>query len=337
MIKRIVLSVIVISVLIVSSIGCAVTEDTVTAAQFTPIATIVNRLAGEESTWNNYAPRITALEIRPTSTSTPTDVSGINSSISTLQSKVTTTEQDIAALKTSVKALQDIVSNQPVYNGGNQTGGTTGNIPGFTPGVPTGTIPTSPSGGVVSQVNWVQGTTQIWTSPTGNSQPIWYIQRLMNQSTAIQYVRPMITLGVSSQYGGYSSQTYFAGMDVNISSPQGSVLGKYVPPTAWAATVASANVTIPAGLPLSSISATSPNGSSFPFLAPVAPLTISMAPGLGQLTNSVMIMPIAGLSNSLGEFYISPGGYIDVTVMIQGLNTSTNALWNISASYSSHI
>jgi hypothetical protein len=218
--------------------------------------------------------------------------------------------------------------------------GASGQIPQFTQGTPQGTIPTSPSGGIVSQVNWVQGTSQTYTSPSGSSNNIWYVQRLMNQSTTIQYVRPMITLGASSQYG-YSASSYFTGMNVNISSPQGSVQAVYNPagwawnPSAIYPAVGAWPMSGASNIVYASIGASQNNtvGSNFP---PLAPLTVTLAPGLGQVTNSMLIMPTSGLSNGLGEFYISPGGYVDITVMLQGIYTNTATMWNLSASYSSH-
>jgi hypothetical protein len=251
----------------------------------------------------------------------------LQTDLTALTKRVTDSEAKITAMATLTPSS------------GISTGGQSGQIPGFTPGTPpAGTIPVSAGGGVVSQVNWVQGTSQTFSSPSGSSNNIWYIQRLINQSTAIQYVRPMITLGVSSQYG-YAAQAYFAGMNINVSSSQGSVQGVYTPPTIWAANLASYAVP-PAGTPLSSISATppvQPTGTTYSFNPPLTtPLTFSLAPGLGQVSNSVLIMPISGLGNNLGEFYISPGGYVDVTVMLQTIYTSTAVMWNVSASYSSH-
>jgi hypothetical protein len=152
----------------------------------------------------------------------------------------------------------------------------------------------------------------------------------------------MITLGASSQYG-YSASSYFAGMNVNISSPQGSVQAVYNP-AAWTWTpLATATCNMTGQWPMSAACASNviyssigaSQSASWPY-APTAPLTLTLAPGLGQVTNSMLIMPTSGLSNGLGEFYISPGGYVDITVMIQGIYTSTASMWNISASYSSH-
>jgi hypothetical protein len=50
----------------------------------------------------------------------------------------------------------------------------------------------------------------------------------------------------------------------------------------------------------------------------------------------MLIMPTSGLGNNLGEFYISPGGYVDVTVMLSNVYTNTMIMWNIAPSFSSH-
>jgi hypothetical protein len=251
-----------------------------------------------------------------------------NTKIADLTSRLTAAENKITTMGTVQSQTGGIA----------QTGGT-GQTTQFTPGTLTGTIPTSPTGGIVSQVNWVQGTSQLYSSPSGSSNNIWYVQRLQNQSTTIQYVRPMITLGVSSSYG-YSTSSYFAGMNINISSPQGSIAAVYNP-VAWGWSPAIACNTTgswPMSGCASNVVYSTISGSqsaAYPY-APVSPTTITLAPGLGQVTNSMLIMPTSGLSNGLGEFYISPGGYVDITVMIQGIYTNTATMWNIGASYSSH-
>jgi outer membrane lipoprotein SlyB len=231
-----------ITTLLVSSLGC-VSDDSITVAQFNPVKAKIDTLVTKEPVWDSYAAKITALEARPASTATTFDPSSLITKDATLQKAIDDMKnKDIdGSLQKQIDALTAKVNSlsSTAYTGstGTTIGGTTGNITQFTPGTITGTIPTSPNGTVVSQINWVQGTSQTYTSPTGTSQNIWYMQRLINQSTTIQYVRPMITLGVSSQYGGgYGNQTYFAGMNVNISSPQGSVTGIYVPPTGWVST-----------------------------------------------------------------------------------------------------
>lgn len=278
-------------------------------------------------------------EIGGSSGATKSDIETLRSTISAQDTKITDLTTRLTTAENTLKTY-----TAPVASGGVATTGTTGQTTQFTPGTITGTIPTSPTGGIVSQVNWVQGQSQFYSSPSGSSNMIWYVQRLMNQSTTIQYVRPLINLGVSSSYSGYSTSGYFAGMNVNISSPQGSVQAVYNP-AAWGWSPAiSCDATNPSNgswpmnsctsnVIYSTIGAT--QSATYPY-APSGTMYMTLAPGLGQVTNSMMIMPTAGLSNGLGEFYISPGGYIDITVMIQDIYTNTATMWNISASFSSH-
>ncbi len=259
---------------------------------------------------------------------TKAEVDSLKSTITAQDGKITDLTTRLTTAENTLKSYTSVASSG---SGGIVTNSGTGQATQFTPGTLTTAIPTSPTGGIVSQVNWVQGTSQVYTAPTGSSNQIWYVQRLMNQSTTIQYVRPMITFGVSSQYG-YSTSSYFTGMNINISSPQGSVQAVYnpaawgYPTTAWPMTGASNYL-------FSSIGTT--QSATAPY-APTGTMYVTLAPGLGQITNSMLIMPTAGLSNGLGEFYISPGGYVDITVMLQGVYTNTASMWNVSASYSSH-
>ena len=313
MIKRVVLSIAVISVLMVSSIGCADAEDTVTTAQFTPIATIANRLAGEESTWNNYAPRLTAVENRPTAASV--DVSGINSNISALQGKTATHDTDIAALKASVKALQDAANSNTNNNNNNgnnnNNNGGQGSIPQFTPGTNPNTIPTSPSMGVVSQVNYVGGNSQISSYP-GGSNNIYYVQRLMNQNTAIQYVKPIINISMANNYGfnngGYANENITA-------------------------------ITIQLTTSMCTLSATGNYSATNPvqnYLITGTGGNFNVTPGLGTLTSNIQITPASGCMTNTGEIYLSPGGYTDMSVQISNLIATPGGIWNVTPSCSYH-
>jgi hypothetical protein len=327
--------------LMVVGVGCVPTAAQTPAAPATP-AVNINTLGVEVATLKSWSEGVNswrATTVDPAIAKVNSgQVGGTNyqSQIDSLKSTISDKDTKITDLTSRITALENwktSVGTVATGTGGiSQTGGT-GQTPQFTPGTITGNIPTSPTGGIVSQVNWVQGTSQVYTAPSGSSNQIWYIQRLMNQSTTIQYVRPMITLGVSSAYG-YSTSSYFTGMNINISSPQGSLQAVYNP-TAWNYPTVVWPMSGAANVVYASIGATQNNtvGSNYP---PIAPLLVTLAPGLGQVTNSMLIMPTAGLSNGLGEFYISPGGYVDITVMIQGIYTNTASMWNVSASYSSH-
>lgn len=229
-------------------------------------------------------------------------------------------------------------NNGNVNNGINYNTGTGQNTQ-FTPGQPaSGGYPSNINGGIVSQVNWVQGNSQMFTSPTGSSGTIWYTQRLINESTTIQYVRPTISLGLSSQYNNGIYQTYFAGLNIQMSSGQGSVSGIYMPPTSWAGAVPPV---WPYGV-YSSINNTGANSDNTTPLTPsicfqpTAPYTFTLAPGIGQPTNNLIIIPSTGLGDNQGEFYIAPSGFVDTTVQISNVSTSTAVMWNLSAAYSAN-
>jgi hypothetical protein len=333
--KWLLLSLVLIPILMIS---CVPTNTPAAAPVTSPITELQNWRTGMD-TWKTTVadPAIAKANAAAVAANT----APLQAAIDTQKAVIAQLQADQAALTKRVTDSENKITAMATLtpSGGISTGGQSGQIPGFTPGTPpAGTIPVSAGGGVVSQVNWVQGTSQVFSSPSGSSNNIWYIQRLINQSTAIQYVRPMATLGVSSQYG-YSSSAYFAGLNINVSSAQGSVLGVYVPPPWWTS-VPSVPTT---GIPIASITTTSPNTGAtpsgtfaMPSITPSTLATFSLAPGIGQITNSVLVFPTSGLGNNLGEFYISPGGYVDVTVMLQGVYTSTAVMWNVSASYSSH-
>jgi hypothetical protein len=350
--KRILAVCLVAILLMVVGVGCVPTAAQTPAAPATP-AVNINTLGTEVTSLKNWSEGVNswrATTVDPAIAKvnsgqvgsggvTKADVDGLKATITEQDKKIVTLTDKITALENWKTSVGTVATGT---GGISQTGGTGQNTQ-FTPGTITGNIPTSPTGGIVSQVNWVQGTSQLYSSPSGSSNNIWYVQRLMNQSTTIQYVRPMITLGVSSQYG-YAANAYFGGINVNISSPQGSLQAVYNPaqwtPTAWNPSVVcptAGSWPMTAGGVSNVVYANigTAQAATTPY-APTGTLTLTLAPGLGQVTNSMLIMPTAGLSNGLGEFYISPGGYVDITVMIQGIYTSTSSMWNVSASYSSH-
>jgi hypothetical protein len=279
-------------------------------------------------TWKQTVadPAIAKINTQGQSTDLQNQLASEKATITQLRTDLDAAVTRLTSAENSIKTLSaGTVVNQQINPG--QSGYATQ----FTPGTPpTGIVTTL--GVVTQQVNFVQGSSQTFTSPSGTSNNLWYVQRLINQSPTIQYVRPTISLSVSSQYGGVQ-QSYFAGLNINISSAQGTVQGVYLPPQWWINNPAS----VTGGFPISSITATSPiQTGNTTFNTPIGVATFSLAPGLGQVTNSLYIIPTSGLGNNLGEYYISPGGYVDATVMVQGLYTSTALMWNISPSFSSH-
>jgi hypothetical protein len=324
--------------LLALGIGCVPTNQPAATPQTSPIQDLQNWRTAMD-TWKTTVadPAIAKANALGSQPNYDSAIASIKATESEKDQKIADLAKQITDLN-NWKATQGTVVAQQQTTAGQQ--GLQGQNVQFTPGMPpTGGIPTSPSGGIVSQVNWVQGTSQTYTNPTGSSGNVWYTQRLMNQSTAIQYVRPMINIGVSSQ-SGYSNygNAYFAGLNVSISSSQGTLSGVYTPPTWWSSAPTAAGTAI-SGLPISSISQTSPvQPASGSFSAvTTTPLTFSLAPGLGQVTSSLLIMPVSGLGDNLGEYYIAPGQYVDITVMIQGLYTNVATMWSISASQSSHM
>lgn len=246
----------------------------------------------------------------------------LSKKITELTTRVTDDENQITALKNNVGSYSN--------NNGSSTGGTTGNVPQFTPGSNPGAITTSASGGVVSQYAFVSGQSQIWSSPSGGSGTCWYIQRLINTSTAIQYIHPTINLGQSTQYG-QGANGFFTGLNINISSTQGSLQGTYNP-TAWNYPTVAWPLVGSSNVVYATIGTTQNNtvGTNYP---PTGTMTYSLLPGLGQMTTSIIIMPSSGLTNNSGTVYLYPGQYIDITVQMQGVYTSTASMWNISPSF----
>jgi len=68
----------------------------------------------------------------------------------------------------------------------------------------------------------------------------------------------------------------------------------------------------------------------------IAHTNVTFSPPLSQTTTTatLVMIPISGGSNNLGEFQIAAGQSVDILVCLQ-LNTGTAAIWNISHSISS--
>jgi hypothetical protein len=336
--KRIITIGLVSILLIVVGIGCVPTAAQ-PAAQPTVNINTVNAEVTAVKTWSTgidawrnttvdpMIAKVNRGEIGGGSTNYQSQLDSIKATMTGTDSKITALEARVTALENKITALS---ATTPVGSTGISTGGTTGQNTQFTPGTPPSGIATSASGGVVSQVNFVSGMSQMYASPSGSSSTIWYMQRLINTSTAIQYVRPILTLSLASNYG-YTT-TFIGGVNINVSSGQCSMSAVYTPPnigtnsTQWPQSWPPAQAISSIGIAQSTSAPYLPTGTTY----------FSVAPGLGTVTNSFMFMPIAGCGTGTGEYYIAPGGYVDLTVQLSGVYTQAATLWNVAPSYSAH-
>ena len=164
----------------------------------------------------------------------------------------------------------------------------------LTPGTGGGS-PTSEIGTVVFTNNPVS-IPQILSSSTGSTGTPW-IMTIVNQSTTWQYVKPVITLNISSG----QTQTTVTDLIIIASGSSCSMTGEIIAPGGPTAT------------------------SNFSF-SPATMITTA--------TPNIVAFPISGCNNSLGEIYIGPGQSQMINIQIQ-LKTAAVTLWNVSTSISS--
>jgi hypothetical protein len=213
-------------------------------------------------------------------------------------------------------------------------------------GVPTNPVTPTASGTVTMITNPVQlpqiysgvgsitGTANPYTvQPTGYVQP--YTMRITNGSTAIQYVKPIITISMSNQggyyYGGSYPQLIF--FNVSISSGYGIVQASAA--SAFAAPVAPATACASGAMAVGGLCPSTLNGGWYQITPPapaVFPINLSPTTANTQATPSFSFTPTAGLNN-YGEFMMTPGQTIDVMITIQ-LATLQQSTLQISNSIS---
>ncbi len=156
----------------------------------------------------------------------------------------------------------------------------------------------SPTGSVTFATNPVS-IPQVYSGTTGSGQSTFYTFKIINGTSAWQYVKPIVTLTVAPSYSSRSITGITATMSGNSCSMAGS------------------------RLPADPASST------------VGQFSISPSVGSGApATTSLVIIPIAGC-NGNGEFQVGAGQSVDVLVQITGLTSSDVTLWNISNSISS--
>jgi len=299
------------------TVGCVPSAPAQTT---TPVASPLTDLQNWKQTIDTWKlsvadPAIAKINATPTNTDTTqlkSDLDGARSEISTMQTEIDdlTTRVTTAENKINTIGATSTTSYQSTdYGQGQSQQFTTGIIP---------TITTSSNGAVISQINVVSGNLQIASATTSNSQPIWYVQRLINYNTAIMYVRPIINIAQSSQYGWNNVAVAINSTTIAINSVQCSmtVSGK-----------------TDDGTIISLIGDSNTLNGNAPA---TAQYHMSVSPGLGYQTTSISFQPIKGCGTPSGELYLSPGGYMDITVQISGFTTSQSAFWTVTPSLSYH-
>lgn len=237
-----------------------------------------------------------------------------------MQTQINTNTADIAQLKTDVAKKADSTRIDALETGG--AGGAAGysktetytraevdtkistmqatidslttKVSQLTPGTGGGS-PTSAIGTVVFTNNPVS-IPQIFSSSTGGNGTPW-IMTIVNQSNTWQYVKPVITLSISSG----QTQTTVTDLIIIASGSSCSMTGEIIAPTGPT------------------------DKSNFSF----SPATM-----IETATPSIVAFPISGCNNSLGEIYIGPGQSQMINIQIQ-LKTAAVTLWNVSCSISS--
>jgi hypothetical protein len=288
--------------LLALGIGCVPTNQPAATPQTSPIQDLQNWRTAMD-TWKTTVadPAIAKANAAQTATNYQSQIDSIKATLTEKDTKIT----DLTARLTALENWKTTINAVPQQQ--QQQGVGQGQATQFQQGTTPGAIATSPSGAVISQVNVVSGNLQIASTSTAGSQPIWYIQRFINYNSAIEYVRPTITISQSNQYGWNNYATNVTGVLVQLNSSQCTM---------------SATGTWTSGAPVSIIG--------------TAPYQISVAPGLGYPTNSLTMSVISGCGTPSGEFYLSPGGYMDVTVQISNFTTSQPAFWTVTPSLSYH-
>jgi hypothetical protein len=297
--------------LLALGIGCVPTATpAATTPQVSPLTDLQNWRQGMD-TWKTTVAdpaiaKANALGSQP----------NYDSAIASIKATESDKDQKIADLTSRITSLENwkatqgtVAVQQPVQNG--QQGQTTQFQQGTTPGA----ITTSPSGVVTSQVNVVSGNLQIASAPGLSTQPVWYVQRLTNYNSNIQYVRPIINIAQTSNYGYNVLATPVKSVTVGINSNQCTVTatGTWTSPNPVVSIIGTSN----------------PTQSTDAY-------QLSVSPGLGYATNSISISPVKGCGTPSGEIYLMPAQYVDITVQISNFQTVTSAFWTVTPSLSYH-
>ena len=146
MLVRIVSSIVLALVLVLSSIGC-MADDSVTTAQFTSLQNTVNGLVAKQSIWDSYG--VSIANLQKTATAPPTvDLAPINASITALQTAKDADEKKIKDLEDAVALLK----KSPTIGSGYQN-----------PSTPNNPIPN------LGANQWQYGTYQIFNTTGGSS------------------------------------------------------------------------------------------------------------------------------------------------------------------------
>lgn len=225
--------------------------------------------------------------------------------VDALSTKITALETKAAALDTANKATQAdlnaVITNltaEEITALKTKLGMTSSSSSSSSSG--SSTSPDIISGQVTYSVN-PSTLNPIFTGTSGSS-PYYYSLRLMNGMSNWQYIKPVLTLSISS---GYSS-TIMEHIEVAMSSSICSI----------------SSVT----------DCDSPSGTS---CVPETGWNLAISPSTYTATSSIVIIPVSGCGNSSGEFQVGPNSYIDILVTITNFKTSTNTLWNLTHTISS--
>lgn len=253
-------------IVIIPLLGCS---ESAPAAQSSIVGDIA-QIKAKEPIWDSYGPRLVAVEGRASGSAF--DAQPLKDKDASLQSQIDTMKNDYQA---KIDALTTKVANLTPGTGGGQ--------------------PTSATG-TVQFVNNPVSIPQIFSSSTGGNSNPW-IMTINNQSTTWQYVKPVITLSISSG----QTQTTVTDLIIIASGSSCSMTGEISASTGPTAT------------------------SNFSF-SPATMITTA--------TPSIVAFPISGCNNSLGEIYIGPGQSQMINIQIQ-LKTAAVTLWNVSTSISS--
>lgn len=234
----------------------------------------------------------------------------------------TRTEVDalLAKLKTELQGTTGT-------GGTGTTGGTTSGVVTFLLTRPTEPVMSSTAGGVTGGE----------TAPAVVGTTTWYTMRVTNSSSAWQYVKPVINMSIAS---GYTMPRVFD-LSVTMSGPQGSI-SQILNTYEWA-TVCSSSETCTHACDDSTTTNKGEVGNYTPgtkacqwswWTPPTGTRQMTFSPENMMLvaTPSIVIMPIAGGSNNLGEFQIGPGQSMDINISIAGMHTDNMAIWNVTNS-----
>jgi hypothetical protein len=295
----------------ITLIGCVPAQTTpVAQAQVNPLQTL-QKTVDDLGTWKTTVadPAIAQMKASGVATNYQGQIDSAKATITAQDAKIT----DLTTRLTTLENWKTTVGTTPTQQTTNPGQGT---IPQFTQGT-TPTIVTSASGAVISQLNVVSGNLQIASSTTATSQPIWYVQRLINYNTSIMYVRPTVQISQSTQYGWNNVATNVTATTIAINSAQCTMT------VSGSATTTIVSIIGNSG----TVNANAPATDAY---------QVSVSPGLGYQTTSISYQPVKGCGTPSGEMYLSPGGYLDLTVQISGFTTSQTAFWTVTPGLSYH-